>query len=502
MKFSFRGFFSNIFKKDMEKALNQSQKFVNTSNQATQEQVRMNILQKYMMSPFSQGSVNKFLVYKYFDVTDAKEEMQKEIDQLKNFYMSQLIVNRIKEDALTPTIDNDFFKVSVEIDGEVDNSLTEICKELTKKLSIKKILLDISDDLLFYGEVFLRLDVVNYKENYKEKGVINIHDDVDNTKIIPVFRDSEIGYFLTVDLDKKDLVTVPNVNYIYFYNGGNRIKVKINGLDDKALYVRSGQSILYPVLGLLKELYFLENLMPVAMINGLRKTKIVGVSVPEATKAVDAAEIARVYQKMIDTAFAADDNYQDLDQLLDKLQSQIGKVKVIPVWNDKGQLQSQDLENNQNLDDIQNKIQDLRELILRTLGLPVNLITQDQDILKSDIIKSYNMYVKKLKQFQESLAFGLKQLYTIHLQNLGFTNIKLENIKIHWNNTIDYDSLQKVELIDVMIAVFDNINRFIDDFDNNENIEVNKKEYVNFLNSQFQNVVGFSLFKYKEDEEE
>ena len=483
----FDGIFSKIFKKNMEKSL-QNTSFNN-------ELPQIDPLQQLDLYK-GNITVNKFLIANFFNISRNKEDLIKEIDEIKDFYLSQLIVNRIIEDAFTPTIDNDFFRPSVVINSQQDNSLTELLEEFTHEFNLKKIILDIATDILYYGETFLRLDVK------KNEGIINIHDDVDMTKIVPVFRDSNVSYFLKYDKNEKKLKSVQNSNYAYFHLPSNRIKVKINGLDDKVLYVRMGQSILYPIFGLLKELKFLEELYPIGLIKQIQKTKIVGVSIPAGTKPAEALEISRVYQKMIDKTMINDENYSNPEELLQHLQSKLGSVKVIPVWNDKGSLESQDINSDNNFDDFQQKIEDLRILALKTLGIPSNLISQDTDLLKSDIIKSYNMYNKKLKMIQDAVSFGLKQIYTIHLQNLGFTDIYLENIDIVWNNTLDYEALQKIELIDVLVASFENINNFINDLSDKENIEVNEKEFTKYMNTQFKNIMGFNLFEYKEEKEE
>jgi hypothetical protein len=487
----FSGIFSKFFKKNMEKVL---------QNTSLNSEYNQQFVQPYQMMDIikNSSSVNSYLISNFFNITKSKKELIEEIDNLRDFYLSQLIVNRIIEDAFTPTIDQDFFKPIVNIDGKFDESLTQILEEFTHEMNLKKIILDIAPDTLYYGEMFLRLDVNDYTKQIK--GVINIHDDVDLTKIIPVFRDSQVSYFLKFDPKEKKLKSVPNTQYVYFHLPSNRIKVKVNGLDDKVLYVRMGQSILYPIFGLLKELKFLEELMPIGMMKQMQKIKIVGVSIPAGTKPAEALEIARVYQKMIDKAMVSNEQYTDKEELLKSIQSKLGSIKVIPVWNDKGSLESQDIESDNNFEDIQQKIEDLRVLALKTLGVPTNLITQDNDILKTDIIKSYNMYTKKLKVIQDAMAFGLKQLYTIHLQNLGYTDIYMDNIEIVWNNTLDYEALQKIELVDILVSSFDNINNFIDDLEQKENIEVNKKQYVDYMNTQFKNVMGFNLFEYKEEE--
>jgi hypothetical protein len=48
----------------------------------------------------------------------------------------------------------------------------------------------------------------------------------------------------------------------------------------------------------------------------------------------------------------------------------------------------------------------------------------------------------------------------------------------------------------------DNFKSFVSDFEDDEHIEINREEYVKFLNAQFSTISGFDILKLKEEEEE
>lgn len=444
-------------------------------------------------------SATKEIVLNFFEIGKTKEELIKQLDDIKDFYFTQLIIDRIIEDALSPQVGSDLFSVKVKNSlGEKDETATEYLEEFIKEMNIKKILVDIAFDLLLYGEYALRLDVMNYSEGNFQRGIINIHDDVDLTNLLPVWRDGGINYYLT--LKDKKLQTVQPSQYVYFVLPGNRIKIKVQGEDDKVLHLRMGKSVIYPVYGLLKELRFLEEIIPQQFINNLTKTKLISVSMPPKTRPTEAIEIARAYQELINSTLTKSDVYNDEKKILDELKRKVGEVKVIPNFGDKGQLEEIEFSSDNNFEDVFEKIADIRRNILITIGIPPGII--DEEGMKADVIKDHIRYTKKLKAVQSALKEGLQQLFLIHLHNSGFSSYTADDIEISFLNVLNTDDLEKLEFLDLLISMMDNFKNFVEDLDENEKIDVNYEDYVKFLNQSFEHITGFTLFKYKAPDEE
>jgi len=442
--------------------------------------------------------LEKTLIYNFFNISQTKEGIIESIDNIKNFYFSQLIIDRLMDDALNPTSqENSIFSVKVLTqEKEIDEGATKILEDFIEEFEIEKLLKDVVVDLLFYGEYFLRLDVKSISLYPQENGVINIHDDVDITKIIPVFKDSDIGYYLKFE-DNKILSVSPN-KYVYFSLNSQRLKVKVEGVDEKNAIFKMGRSILYPVYGLIDELQFFENLLPMKFVNDALKTKLVSVSVPATTKPTDAQNIAKAFEKMINNTLNVGHHTSgsNSEEILKNLQSKVGNVKVIPNWGDKGELASQDFSADDNYDSMFEKINDIRKMILTTIGIPSNII--DEDNIKTDVIKQNIRYTKKLKSIQSSLIEGLQRLFIIHLNNKGLTYFIKENIKISFLNVLNIDDLEKLEYIDLMVSMLDNFNSYIANFEDNENVEIDWDNYVNLINENFANIVGFDILSVKE----
>ena len=444
-------------------------------------------------------STTKEVILNFFEIGKTKEDLINQLDDIKDFYFSQLILDRVVEDALSPQVGESLFSIKVKNSlGEKDESATEYLEEFVKNVNLKKILVDIAFDLLLYGEYALRLDVMNYSEGNFHKGIINIHDDVDLKNILPVWNDGGINYFLTIK-DKK-LQNVQPSQFVYFVLPGNRIKIKIDGEDDKVLHLRMGRSLIYPVFGLLKELRFLEEIIPQQFINNLTKTKLIGVSMPSKTRPTEAIEISKVYQELINSTLTNSNIKDDERKILDELKRKVGEVKVIPNFGDKGQLEEIEFNSENQFEDIFEKIDDIRKNILITIGIPPSII--DEEGSKGDLIKDHIRYTKKLKSLQNSLKEGLKQLFLIHLQNSGFSTFTNDDLEINFLNILNTDDLEKLEFLDLQISMMDNFKSFIEDMADNEKVEVNWQDYIKFMNDSFENITGFNIFTYKEESDE
>ncbi len=144
------------------------------------------------------------------------------------------------------------------------------------------------------------------------------------------------------------------------------------------------------------------------------------------------------------------------------------------------------------------KIYDLRKMILSTIGLPASII--DEEGMKSDVIKDHIRYTKKLKSIQFALKEGIQRLLIVHLTNNGFDNYIKEDIEVMFLNVLNTDDLEKLEFIDLTVSMLDNFKSFVEDFDDNEHIDVKYEDYTKFMNAQFENITGFQLFEWRGDD--
>lgn len=455
-----------------------------------------------MLDGHGGGNINKDLMIEFFNVNSNKVALIDKIDRIKDFYFTHLIIDRVIDDSINPNGNSsNLYSMSVKNEnGQQDEAATKLIEDFNAKFDINKMVTDIAGDLLLYGEHYIRLSTMNYGEveSGTDKGIVNLHDDVDISKIVPVFRDGDIAYYITNE--GGTLVDKSPAEYAYFSMPASRIKVQVDALDDKIMHFRMGRPIIYGALGLLDELKLLETMMPISFINSALKTRLVSIGVPSQTKPQDAMAIAKTYETMINKTLKIDSSGKTNEEIIKTISSRVGQVKVIPDFGDKGQLEAQDIDTDSNNDELTDKINDLRKMTLTTIGIPAGIM--DEEALKADVIKDHIRYSKKLKSVHKALTEGIKHIFVVHLHNSGYNTVIKDDIDIKFLNVLDTDDLEKLEYLDVLVSMMDNFKSYVSDFEDNENIDINYEQYYEFMNEYLGSVTGFQLFTPKETGDE
>ena len=427
--------------------------------------------------------------------TELKAIIQ-QVDEVKDFYMSQMIIQRIFDDALNPSADtNSLFTLSVvDSEGIINDRITKEANIFKKEFNIEKLITDISPDIIAYGFYYIRLDVNSSTQD--SRGIINIHDDVSPERIVPIFRDNEIAYFNVIS-SSGEIVQEPAHKYVFFNYGQKRKKVKTTLNDTDAIYFRIGQGVLAPVISQLKNLYLLEGMMYVNIIKKALKQPILTVSVPDKTKPEEAINIAKTYEKLVNKNMnGVEIDFNNVKKTLDDVLESSGKLKVIPGWGDKGSIEKTDFEDFESLSDIKEKIDDLRTTILKTEGINEDILANG--MTRIEHIQQSVRYAKKVKTFQNSLKHSIKQLFLVHLQNNGY-NIHKENINVEFNGVIDLNDLEKIEYLNMSLELLDGVNSFIVDVRDSTdetNIKVDNELLTKFYNKTFSKILGKDIFSY------
>ena len=432
------------------------------------------------------------------------KKFYKEISILKEFYISHMMISRIIDDALNPTAENNgIFKVTIlNDDGTVNEQATKEARILKKNLNLERLLIDIAPDILAYGSHYLRLDVNTATSENIIKGIINIHDDVDPSTVIPVWRDSDILYYNVIK--NNQIKKAMPYEYVFFGFSTERLKVEVDINDEQAVYFRVGMGILKPVLHLIRTLYLLEGLVYVNLLKKVTKQPILSVSVPESMAPDKAIEVSKAYEKMINNSLnKVEIDFENVQQTLENILENTSKIKVIPDWGSKGQIEKKDLEVYAELDEIFEKIEDLRNVILQTNGFPTSLFENDST-QRIDLIQNNVRYTKKLKTFQQSLKNGLIHLFLVHLKNQNF-NLTRKNVQIEFINVINISDLEKIEYLSLVIDTMSNVKDFINEIAEDSDdlgVNVNKKSLIKFYNDIFKKLfTDTDMFTFKEDKD-
>jgi len=425
----------------------------------------------------------------------------KEIDDIKDFYLSEMMISRIIDDALNPIGGEDeIFKVTVKNDdGSVNEIATQEINNFKKEFNIEKIITDISPDILAYGPHYLRLDVNTIDSDKTLKGIVNIHDDVDPKNIIPVWRDNRIIYYNVIKDGK--IIREPAYKYAFFGYSTSRKKVKIELNDEDVVYFRTAEGILRPVLQNLKTLYLLEGLVYINLIKKASKQDILGVNIPDSVKPDEAVQIAKTYEKLVNKSInSIEFNFDEVKETLEQILQHTNTIKVVPNWSDKGQVEKIDFGVFDDLDDLFEKIEDTRNIILQTNGFPPSVF--ENDVSRMDLIQNSVRYSKKLKTFQSSIKNSLAQLFLIHLVNCGY-DVNMKNIEVQFLNVVNLNDLEKIEFLNMTIDMMSNINEFVQSFAENADdlgVNVDQTVIIDFYNKTFEKMFGKTIFKLQNQE--
>lgn len=474
---------------------------------------------KALQEMFSAAEINKltgmnshFAVAAYGSIyTKVSQQLQgiiKAVDSMRGFYLVDVILSQISEDALSPKVGSDkIIKFSYPndiIQKELD--------ELHKRIGLDQLIENIAPDILAYGEYTLatvigkppeeKTSTIGPKKGKKFKskksgdGILDVTDIVDQGTVISLTQDGNVEGYLVTDEATGRLEIKETADYIKFSLGGQRIRVnmkqdlptiaranpRLKEIFDKIpRFIRIGKSVLYPVLEKLKELQLLEKLIPATKINKLSQGNLVGMNVPESFDLETAQMAVKKIEGMINKKVAVDPNTSEIT--VESILSTAGKTKILPIFGDKGSLQNMDYKAEE-ADSLMGDTKEIRELILDSVGVPSELVYKSDGDSKADILKRHAKYVRKLKRLQKSIVQGAKQIGFIHLANKGIS-FKKEELEVVFNNTlVEIDNLDSLEHADVTVGLLANVRDFFNDMADEDspyrdNINLNKvTEYL------------------------
>ena len=119
----------------------------------------------------------------------TRRDFLNEFNKFRNFYIVQTLLNAVVEDSLTPDATNgDILDISSP-NAEINKKL----QELQEKINLDQIVNDIIIDLLSYGEYTLRV------ETDSKEGVVEIIDDLDQSKVVAFYSEGLPNKFLPSD---------------------------------------------------------------------------------------------------------------------------------------------------------------------------------------------------------------------------------------------------------------------------------------------------------------
>lgn len=385
----------------------------------------------------------------YTAAVKSKKAYIKGFESVKSFYIVEAILSALVEDALTPDITTGEV---VEVTSQ-KSAVNKELKKLSKSVNFDQLVRDIAPDLVAHGEYTVKVNIDNE---------VRVKDTVNQSKVVAFYEDGVPDQFLVEG--SRDIYIAKPFEYAHFVMGDFKLRLRMDAFFDEKKqknsemripeYARIGKPLFYGTISKIKELQLLESLVPASKLNQITRGSIVGVSVPSSSTPQEAFDVCRRYENVFNSSVGVDK--VDGDISVSEIIGVAGKVKAVPLFGDKGSLDSiGDTRNNQSVDDLLNTIKDLREIICTSIGFPPELLFGGES--KGELLKRYARYLRKLKSIQSALASGIKQIALIHLNNLNdgkdtepFT---VDDISVRFRNElVNIDELEKIEFSDAMVS--------------------------------------------------
>lgn len=429
-------------------------------------------------------------------VSNKRLEVMRAIDEVRSFYLVDTILNQIADDALSPDVTtNDIF--------DIKSSEPKVQKEidyLNDTFHLDTLVMDIVPDMLAYGDYTLSVELDG------KNGIAKINDDVDQKNVVPISTPTEVSGYLVIDRKARKISFVEPYKYIRFSYGRTKMRVDLGdtlsqlsrATQDAKIkllpkYVRIGKSLLYNVLSKVKELQLLEQLIPATKLSKLSSGSIIGVSVPSAFTPEKGMETAKAIEGLINKKIGVDQQSGQLT--LENILSSAGRIKAIPIFGEKGQLQKFDYKQDEP-DDLTSAAEDVRKLICEAIGIPFEVLFGGSNAEnKSEFLKRYARYMRKLKAIQTGVTDGIRQIIHIHLIN---KDIKFDPSKINIafkRKNIDIDNLDMLEFQDAAVSMLKNVRDFIVSLEGENGAggvaKYDPKVFADYLNKQL-GIIGLN----------
>jgi hypothetical protein len=448
-----------------------------TDNPMTLEKLAQSISESRLDSSLSNNySVLEAYSTIYSRSSSSIKQIIHDVDRIRNFYLVQVMISQIIEDAFTPELGTgNIFTIKYDKDPKIEQELVK----LEKRLNLDNLVLDICPDLLCYGSYTLKTDIHTGEEIVDElgvekkktrttpKGLVGLRDNVEQGNVIRLFQDTENMGYLDVDEKHGRLRKMDNASYVQFVFGFNRVRVKLNDqipfysnnkkllkfLDTLPRYVKVGTSVIHPFISKIKELELMEKLIPATKLSKLSNVNLVGMTLPGQFDIEKGREAALRYENLINNKVGVDNKLGEIT--VESILSVAGRTKIIPLFGDKGALQKLDYKIDE-ADDLTNSVSEIRKIITDSIGVPYEIIYGSDGGNKTEMLKKNRRYQKKLKMLQKCVSDGIKEICCIHLSNKDIL-FDEDEITVEFSNKIvELDNLDALEHSDITISFIKN----------------------------------------------
>lgn len=436
-------------------------------------------------------------------------------EELRRFYLVDRILQQIARDVLNADDKGEIVTLKSE-----NPKFQKTLDDLQEKWDFNTMLREFTKDFVDYGEYTFRMTTK------LGEGVVGIHDDLNQTCVVAFYEQGSPKNYLVYD--GSDYKVLPPNNFANFVIDTDKIRVAlkdqlVNGyklMDSRDIpeeveeklpdYVRIGRPMLFGIVSKLRELQILETLVVASKLNQITQSQIVSMKIPASMPPEETMKQLNRYEQLLNTPTNVDTMNEQVT--LAEILTVAGKIRIIPNFSDeKGSLEALNVRQNIPVDDVLKATNDLRNLILTSVGIPPSLIFgsmgQPGEGNKASELRMYGMYTRKLAEIQRALAQGLKQIALAHLCNIyAVGEVSKKDITVSFKQSlVDISGLEKNEFDDAKQEIVSRRLDFVAKImaDPLLALAVDKMALLKWVGGALNNLSdGESLFNLEEDNQE
>lgn len=452
----------------------------------------------------------------------GKQEVLAQSRELFDTDVVQTIIDVVINDAFNSFVNiEDEFKIEFDPD---DENISEEFKEqvqskiddLVDRFDLKNQIADIVPELLRDGEFAFGI-VVEPGE-----GIKDIVDDLDVASLLPFYNGNKLAFIMkqpeSDQMNGRPLVYRAE-NVVYFrlkYFTKQRVDLRIDGsltndqlrkkfYEETKLYLprflRICKPFYYSALKLIARLGVLELVGTVQELNQVTRRDIINLNVPQNTSPREASAIVNDYEKILN----GPDNDLDSDRLdVATLTNYNTKRIILPQWSDgKGTLSLSDVNSgtNDRSAGTRDSISFARSLIALSVGVPGFYVSLSEQALdKTQTLKLYTRYVRKLSSLQKSIADGCVDFVQADLKASKIF-VEDKSIKVRFKTLTSADSLDETDITVGTIEGLNNIfKNLVEIEDARPDLKVSSEVFKKIFDTQTRKYLGFTdLLQYIEN---
>ena len=452
----------------------------------------------------------------------GKQEVLAQSRELFDTDVVQTIIDVVINDAFNSFVNiEDEFKI--EFDPDDENISQEFKEQVQSKIDdlvdrfdLKNQIADIVPELLRDGEFAFGI-VLEPGE-----GIKDIVDDLDVANLLPFYNGNKLAFIMKQpecdQMNGKPLVYRAE-NVIYFrlkYFTKQRVDLRIDGsltndqlrkkfYEETKLYLprflRICKPFYYSALKLIARLGVLELVGTVQELNQVTRRDIINLNVPQNTTPREASAIVNDYEKILN----GPDNDLDSDRLdVATLTNYNTKRIILPQWSDgKGTLSLSDVNSgtNDRSAGTRDSISFVRSLIALSVGVPGFYVSLSEQALdKTQTLKLYTRYVRKLSSLQKSIADGCVDFVQADLKACNIF-VEDKSIKVRFKTLTSADSLDETDITVGTIEGLNNIfKNLVEIEDARPDLKVSSQVFKKIFDTQTRKYLGFTdLLQYIEN---